>query len=262
MDANIVRLRIPLADNAARQRLADAFSGDRSLFERSLAPLSSRRLSSDAELVRRHQKPGLPLVFSLPCSDHLECLLLGPAIAELQRILQAVAACAGLPLFTAFGAYDYQGALVELEADGGDELPVLSLAALLDMAAPRYANCRRLRITLLSPLRLKADGRELSRFVGERFVRGVLRRISALTAYYGSAAEPEPFIRLAALAGTLQLVEARPMRPVDGQRGLLGCFDLQGPCDELGPLLELGGLLHVGKGASYGQGAFRVSPLS
>ncbi|MFA6823552.1 MAG: CRISPR system precrRNA processing endoribonuclease RAMP protein Cas6 [Geobacter sp.] len=261
MDLNLVRLSIPLPA-AAAQQLTNALTTERVLFEQSLSSLCTRSLSSDAELVRRHQKPSLPFIFSLPCEGQLECLLLGPAIAELPRVLSTVAARAGLAQLTSFGAYDYQGGLIELQADGEAELPVLSLAALLDLATPRYADCQRLRVTLLTPLRLVTDGRELSRFVAERFVRGVLRRISALTAYYGTAAAPEQFIRLASQAGALRLLEARPLPAPRGARGLLGSFDLQGSCSELGPMLELGGLLHVGKGASYGLGAFRISPLS
>jgi len=261
VDLNLVRLRIPLPAAPARL-LAGALSAERPLFEQSLSSLCSRSLSSDAELVRRHQKPSLPFVFSLPDDGQMECLLLGPAIAELRRVLSALAARAGLAQLTSFSAYDYQGALIELKDDGKAELPVLSLAALLDLTSPRYADCQRLRVTLLTPLRLVSDGRELSRFIGERFARGVLRRISALMAYYGTAAAPEQFVRLAALAGALRLIAARPLQAPQGQRGLLGSFDLQGSCNELGPMLELGGLLHVGKGASYGMGAFRVSPLS
>lgn len=261
MDLNLVRLRIPLPA-AAEQQLARSLATERVLFEQSLSSLCSRTLSNDAELVRRHQKPSLPFVFSLPHDGQLECLLLGPAVAELPRVLSTLAARAGLARLASFGAYDYQGALIELKTDGEAELPVLSLAALLDLATPRYADCQRLRVTLVTPLRLVTDGRELSRFVAERFVRGVLRRISALMAYYGTAAAPEQFIRLAGLAGTLRLLEARPLAAPNGQRGLLGSFDLQGNCNELGPMLELGELLHVGKGASYGMGAFRVSPVS
>lgn len=261
MDLNLVRLSIPLPA-AAAQLLANALCTERTLFEQSLSSLCSRSLSSDAELVRRHQKPSLPCIFSLPSDGQMECLLLGPAIAELPRVLSTVAARAGLVQLTSFAAYDYQGGLIELQANGEAELPVLSLEALLDLATPRYADCQRLRVTLLTPLRLVTDGRELSRFVAERFVRGVLRRISALTAYYGTAAAPEQFIRLASQAGALRLLEARPLPAPRGARGLLGSFDLQGSCSELGPMLELGGLLHVGKGASYGLGAFRISPLS
>jgi len=239
-----------------------SFTNRRAVIEHPLAQLCSRSLSSDPELVRRHQKPGLPFVFSLPCHGQLDCVLLGPAIAELSRILAVVSTSASLPMLASFTAYDYQGSAVDLTADGGDELPVLSLAQLLDMATPRYAACRRLRITLQTPLRLMAVGRELNCFDPARFVRSVLRRISSLSAYYGIAGDPETFARLADLAGALHVVEAKPVSAPQGKRGVLGSYIVQGPMGELGPLLELGGLLHLGKGASYGLGAFQITPLS
>lgn len=261
MDLNLVRLSIPLVP-AAEKLLSTAFASDRARFEQSLAPLCGRTLSNDPDLVRRHQKPGLPFVFSQPSQGGVDCLLLGPAIAELPRILAAVAQWAEVGDISTFRAYDYQGQAAALSADGGDELPILSSAELLDMASPRYASCRRLRVTLQTPLRLMVDGREATRFDGVRFARSVVRRVSSLTAYYGTAGDPEYFIRLADLAGDIRVLEASAVRPLPGQRGLLGSFTLSGPGDELGPLLELGGLLHLGKGASFGSGAFLVTPLS
>lgn len=261
MDLNIVRLRIPLTA-VAEQLLTAALAADRARIERSLPSLSGRVLSCDPELVRRHQKPGLPFVFSRPQHGMMECLLLGPAIAELPRILATVAELAAITRFQFFQAYDYQGQTVELSADGGDILPVLSLAELLDMATPRYAACQQVRVTLQTPLRLVADGRELVRFEPFKFVRGVLRRVSSLVAYYGTGSDPEMFIRLADLAGRLRMTEVKLLPVCRGQRGVSGSFTLQGPADELGPLLEVAGLLHLGKGAAFGLGAFRVGPLS
>lgn len=261
MDINLVRLRIPLSATG-EQMLFEALAGPHAAFEQPLGQLCSRALSGDPELVRRHQKPGVPFVFSLPAHGFLECLLVGPAIVELIRVLDTVAGLAGIPEIRAFFAYDYQGQVVALTADGGDELPVLSLAELLDMATPRYATCMQLRVTLLTPLRLVANGHEVTRFEPSRFIRTVLRRVSAMAAYYGTAGDPELFIRLAALADKLRMTDAVPLPSPSGQRGVLGSYTLQGPCDELGPLLELGGLLHVGKGAAFGAGAFEVNPLS
>lgn len=261
MDFNLVRLQIPLPA-PAEQQLAVALAGPASTFEQPLAALCSRALSSDPELVRRHQKPGLPFVFSLPGGGAMDCLLVGPAIAQLPRVLATLAGIAGIPLLGAFCAFDYQGREMPLTADGGDELPVLSAAELLDMASPRYGGCTRLRITLHTPLRMVANGYELTRFEPSRFIRTVLRRLSALAAYYGAAGDPELFIRLAALADQLRMTGVVPLPSTPGQRGVLGSYTLQGPCDELGPLLELGGLLHVGKGAAFGAGAFGVTPLS
>lgn len=261
MDLNLVRLCIPLPPESER-RLSKAFVSDRAGIERSLAPLCSRALSSDPDLVRRHQKPGLPFVFSQPSHNGVDCLLLGPAIAELPLMLATVAQWSSAGTITAFYAYDYQGQAAVLPADGGDQLPILSLAHLLDMASARYAACRRLRITLQTPLRMVIDGREATRFDGVRFVRSMIRRVSSLAAYYGTAGDPDYFIRLADRAGDLTVCDATIVRPMPGQRGLLGSFTVTGPWDELGPLLEVGGLLHLGKAASFGFGAFGVTPLS
>lgn len=261
MDFNLVRLRIPLSA-PAEQQLTGALAGPVSIFEQPLAVLCHRSLSSDPELVRRHQKPGLPFVFSLPSGGVMDCLLVGPAIAELPRILDTLSNIAGIPSIGTFYAFDYQGRQMSLTADGGDDLPVLSAVELLDMASPRYGGCTRVRITLQTPLRLVANGRELTRFEPSRFMRTVLRRLSAMAAYYGEAGDPELFIRLAALVDQLRMTGAVPLFPLPGRRGVLGSYTLQGPCHELGPLLELGGLLHVGKGAAFGSGAFGVTPLS
>lgn len=261
MDLNLVRLQIPLNSSAERV-MNTVFATDRARIERLLAPLCSRALSSDPELVRRHQKPGLPFVFSVPQHDVMDCLLLGPAIPELSRILTAVAEIAELPEIRCFSACDYQGNAMRLGADGGDALPVLSLAELLDMATPRYAGCRELQVTLQTPLRLTAAGRELTRFEPVRFARGVVRRLTSLAAYYGNAGIPERFAWLAEGAAAIRVTDARPLSAPVGQRGVLGRFILAGVANELGPLLELGGWLHLGKHASFGAGAFRVTPLS
>ncbi len=261
MDLNIVRLRIPLAA-PYEQRLVTALSTQRAAIEQHLANLCRRTLSSDPELVRRHQKPGLPFVLSVPCCGVLDCLLAGPAIAELPAVVATVTDLAGMPHPPQLFALDYQGDVVLQRPRGGAELPVLSLAGLLDLATPRYTACHCLQVQLQTPLRLMAEGRELRRFEPVRFARGVLRRFSSLVAHYGAAGNPETFIRLAELAGGMRLVDARPLPAPQGQRGVLGSFTLQGPCDALGPLLDIGALLHLGKGASFGMGAFQIRPLS
>jgi hypothetical protein len=84
-------------------------------------------------------------------------------------------------------------------------------------------------------------------------------RISSLTAYYGTSADPDLFRRYAQSAERFRLLSQSVQQ--QGRRGVSGHFVLEGPCNELGPLLSLGGLLHIGKGAAYGNGAFTVSPM-
>lgn len=261
MDFNLVRLQLSLP-NSAGPALQTALHNKRSCFEQPLAALCERPLSNDPELVRRHQKPSLPFVLAVPEENLLTCQLLGPAIAELRSVVATIAAVAGMPCPARVAALDYQGTVHPVALDGGSDLPVLSAAELLELAAARYCGCHQVRLELLSPLRLVADGRELTRFDPARFLRTLLRRISSLAAHYGTAGAPEPFVRLAQRAAEITVSRNYATAKVSGKRGITGSFLLQGDFGELGPLLELGGLLHLGKGAAFGNGRFRVTPLS
>ncbi|WP_305731587.1 CRISPR system precrRNA processing endoribonuclease RAMP protein Cas6 [Trichlorobacter ammonificans] len=164
-------------------------------------------------------------------------------------------------------ALDYQKTPVPLvtATDGGiDNLPVLDAAELMTLSRPDFAGIRRIRLKLLTPLRLLHNGRELNHFEPELFVRALLRRISALAACYGERADPEWFRHCAARAADLRLDEGGSSRaPVAGDgRGVLGSYLVSGPWQELGPLLVVGSLLHLGKGAAYGRGAFQVTPCA
>lgn len=261
MDFNLVRLQFFLP-NCAGPVLQSALHSNRSRFEQPLAVLCGRPLSNDPELARRHQKPGLPFVLAMPEETLLTCQLLGPAIAELRSVVATIAAVAGMPCPAQVAALDYQETAHPVALDGDSDLPVLSAAELLELAAARYCGCRQARLELLSPLRLVADGRELTRFEPARFLRTLLRRISSLAAHYGTAGSPEPFIRLAQLAGEIAVSHSHAEAKAPAKRGITGSFLLRGDLSELGPLLELGGLLHLGKGAAFGNGRFRVTPLS
>ena len=261
MDFNLVRLQWPVSRSVCHA-VAAVLAGKRARLEQPLAHLCARELSNDPELLRRHQKPGLPFV--LACADErlVTCHLLGPAIAELRSVVAALAAAAGESCPGRLTALDYQGEPHPVATDASADLPVLSAAELLELAAPRYCGCRQAQLELLSPLRLVGDGRELTRFEPERFIRTMLRRISSLAAYYGAAGDPEPFVRLADQAGTIRVVRMVSKGERDGCRGVVGSYLLSGDFAELGPLLELGSLLHLGKGAAFGNGRFRITPLS
>jgi hypothetical protein len=117
---------------------------------------------------------------------------------------------------------------------------------------------------LKSSLRLVRNGRELNRLEPVFFIRSVLRRISALAAYYGGGADPEFFRYLSKLAEEVRLARSFAEQDVfpETLREINGSFEMSGPFDELGPMLVVGGMLHVGKGAAYGKGAFEVTPIS
>lgn len=229
--------------------------------------LCGRQLSSDHELVRLYQRPGVPFVLG-PLQQtqsgqlKLSLILLGPAIHQVALFVQAVRQSLGADDLHQVSACDYQNLrhiLPDLSSRSLADMPVLSAATMLDLATPRFASCRQILITITSPLRMMHQGHELNRFDPGLFVKAVLRRISSMTAYYGTSADPDLFRRYAQSAERFLLLSQSAQQ--QGRRGVSGCFVLEGSCNELGPLLSLGGLLHLGKGAAYGNGAFTVSPV-
>lgn len=131
------------------------------------------------------------------------------------------------------------------------------------------------RIELLTPLRLRADGRLIGpdRFRPEHFVRALLRRLSLLAACWGEPPRPlprEPFddrlARLRTLPGEMRWVEQhrRSFRQHTRMRmgGLLGRFTLWlEPEDPLLPPLLAGQRLQVGKATTMGLGRYRMVPV-
>jgi len=229
--------------------------------------LCGRQLSSDPELVRIYQRPGVPFVLGPPQQTEsgqleLSLVLLGPAIHQVALFVQAVEQSLGAVGLHQVSVCDYQNLrriLPDLSSRSLADIPVLSAATVFDLATPRFASCRQILITITSPLRMMHQGRELNRFEPALFVKAVLRRISSLMAYYGTNADPDLFRRYAQSAERFRLLSQNVQQ--QGRRGVSGRFVLEGPCNELGPLLSLGGLLHLGKGAAYGNGAFTVSPV-
>ncbi|SKA21207.1 Uncharacterized conserved protein [Trichlorobacter thiogenes] len=289
MDLNIVRLHISLAPQTVTG-IAPLLTGKGAGFEEALrtvcclhqnqschicpasgtcvAPaLIARQLSQDPELVRRYQKPGLPFVFSdhsdVDDGDSLLCLnLLGTACGHLPLFIKALNQLAGQTACIGLAACDYQNAAVQLDhlcPETADNLPVLAAADLLAQLSHRFSCCKRIRLDLLSPLRLTRGGHELTRLEPDYFIRSLLRRISSLAVYYGGGVDQELFRHLAQRATSVSLVRQLPSNAVGSHlRGVAGCYELAGPFDELGPFLALGEQVHLGKGAAFGMGAFAV----
>lgn len=292
MDLNLVRLIIPL-NLQSLHAIMPLTCGKGAVFEEALraaccltdtpncpdclsspscsAPfLISRGLSNDPDLVRRHQKPGLPFVFkTIPQIKHespqLGLTLLGAATSHLPMFLKALGRLSVKPVCDELVALDYQDTpiSIKLSSPDFDLLPILAAADLLALHSHCFSCCKRIRIDLLTPLRLTRDGRELNRLEPVFFIRSLLRRISSLAAYYGGGVDQELFRMLSELAANVALLDFAPSQKAtaDFQRGVLGSFELSGPFDELGPYLALGSILHLGKGASFGMGSFAVTPL-
>lgn len=227
---------------------------------------AGRRLSTDPELVRLHQRPGLPYQFSFPVDLHAESAfaltLLGPAIQQIPPIIEAIGALTETdPVVVALDISGARSSSSSLPDQA--ELTILSAADLLESANCQYHGAKGVLLEIWSPARLMHDGFEQGRFEPGLFVKALIRRVSALAAYYGTAGDAELFRGYAAAAEQVRLSSIRPISVPDHLarlRGVTGCCRLEGDFSHLGPLLELGSLFNLGKGAAYGQGCFRVSP--
>lgn len=292
MDLNLVRLHISLAPQAV-QDIMPLLCGKGAGFEEALRSvccvqknqscqicsiacncvvpsLISRQLSHDPALVRRYQKPGLPFVFyALSDIDYHDGLLglnlLGTACGHLSLFLKSLNRLTAKEACFRLTAFDYQDVAVQLDQvrpETADNLPVLAAADLLTLYSHRFSCCKKIRLDLVTPLRLIRDGRELNRLDPQHFIRSLLRRISSLAVYYGGGVDQEYFRYLAQSAASVSLVRQLPSKTAGAlQRGITGSYELAGPFEELGPFLTLGEQLHLGKGAAFGMGAFAVEAL-
>ena len=229
--------------------------------------LFAKTISTDPDLLKKHQKPGLPFVLrSHEECDQLSLVLLGNAIAYLPLILKTLLNQTGSQALYPVIALDAQNTPVSItfDSDGNAEnLPLLEASELMDSFCAVFHGCKSVRIDLETPLRMVRDGRELKRVDQVFFIRSLLRRLSSLAAYCGEGCDADYFRHLAALAVEVRLLRHTVVMGTAAHgRGIRGSYELQGPFEELGPLLRLGELVHLGKGASYGQGAFSVLPIS
>lgn len=132
-----------------------------------------------------------------------------------------------------------------------------------------------LRVRLLSPLRIRAEGRYVrpGQFGFRAFAANLLRRISLLTYFFGAQPLEVPFAALLDEAANTDIEDA-DLRWWEGTRhssrqrsripmgGIVGSFVARGPVvAALWPCLWLGQWTHIGKGCTMGLGRYVVEPL-
>lgn len=264
----------------------------RSLYEESLAALYCRKgqrcpdpvlcpfhtafaqeLSPDPDLVRRHQKPPHPFSWHVPLAADLRarqeiqlCLvLIGRAALQIAAHTMAVRHLFEHPELqnvelTHLAVSGASGSVCSWplqSTEAPDELPNLSWEDLILQAGQIPSQ---LRIVLTTPLRLMNDGKPLTVFEPSRFLRTVIRRCSALAAYYGTTPIEADFRSLSSASTRVRVTTDQSRRiSVDGRiQGITGSVDLMGDFYELWPWLQLGQLVNVGKGAAFGYGQFKV----
>jgi hypothetical protein len=237
-------------------------------------------LSADPEALRRHQKPPLPFVFSFPMLDNLpaspgivDCglVVIGCAISCLGMLLDGFdrllsnSFCRDQAEVVQLFLRDYQGELVSLVRNdsiaAAKNLIVLSLGGIMES---RAWSSREVKIILLSPLKLRADGHQVKQFEFGRFGRSLLRRISSLNYYYEKCESECDFKDLSHQADSILCTQdafffdASPggLKKLSGINGR-GCF--RGNFTELLPFLVAGSYFHVGTSAAFGMGRFELS---
>lgn len=132
------------------------------------------------------------------------------------------------------------------------------------------------RVRLLTPLRLKEDGHNVTpdQFQPHHLLRNVLRRISLLTYFHTDTPYETDFAALTAQARDVQpraaeltwrdwkRYSSRQQTPL-AMGGLIGTFVLDvSASDGWWPILWTGQWLHAGKGTSMGLGKYRLEPIA
>lgn len=230
--------------------------------------LFSQRLSEDVEIVRRHQKPPLPFAFRFQGTAQdrnilrIELAIAGSAMNHAENLIEAFS-CQVLDLddsalVSSVDCIDSYGARSVFKHDG---LIVLSADEMIRSGTAGAG----VGVILLSPLRMVRNGATLKEFVPGLFLCSVMRRLSALSAYYGDGELPYDFKSLSVAARQVlvtgnSLTYGSPDSSTSESRisGLFGETILTGISDELAGMLLLGSYFNTGKGATYGYGAYRT----
>lgn len=153
--------------------------------------------------------------------------------------------------------------------DGG--LPIIDGAIVAARAAALPPD---LRLSVVTPLRLKHRGRLLDSFDLPAIVQALCWRISALATFHGDGQWNGNYEALIAQARSVK-VEPEAQRWEDRSRrsgrggtshtmeygGMTGRAALRGVPDELRALLLIGTQTHLGKACVFGNGALRLTPL-
>lgn len=297
MEFNLVRLVItvrldtniadPLALFGLNSCFAEAFrrvSGCRGPYDAECPHCRSfsQSLSTDPAAVRRHQKPSLPFVFSLPLlpsspnlggQTEIFLTIVGSAIQDVSCYLDALSLA-----FSSFGpagkyvvapvraeAVDYYGArslVWEAGKEKRDENLVLLSADGLQRTCTLAADEVKLRI--VTPLRLLSGGKPVRELTFSALARCLFRRITSLAYHYGGHEADLDFRWLAERSREISCTDGdfHWQGGAGKQGGIVGSGTFRGDLSEFHPFLLLGEYLQCGKGATYGYGAFRLEKSS
>jgi len=233
--------------------------------------LFSQELALDPAELKLHQKPPLPFVFSFPPDVHeaedivIGLVAVGSAINQLSLLLAGFTRLVSelSSRVVAVDSLDYQGAPSSWIAGGRivhpENLVVLSAGG---VQGNRLLYGNRLRIELITPLRIMELGRLRASFDFGLFARTLMRRISSLAYYYGECTFSVDFTELARQANRVVCLDysfQNVRADIKKLSGIGGSGVFEGDFTGIMPFLVLGELLHVGKGAAFGLGQYTLT---
>jgi len=230
-------------------------------------------LPSDADLLRRHQKPPHPFSWQLPVPQalkvgavfHCGLTLVGQAAGHLPVHLQAIdqlfrnPSLAGIAV-KSIAIAGLAGASVLFPGALPIPLPELPLVTLDDLLRENGEPPDPLTLEFFTPLRLLTAGRPMTEFDPSLYLRQLVRRCSALVDCYGEELLDLDYRLLAEKSRRVTLLEQDLRRQMGGTpfAGLTGRVTVAGDMQDFWPWLVLGQWVNVGKGAAFGMGRFTL----
>jgi hypothetical protein len=260
-----LRRHFPLAFQKAAQKRRDTHA---------YSHVFDQNLTSDPSALKRFQKPPLPFAFQLPvianasadCANvdigisiagtsvnYLACFVDALNIAlksiEEESKLRLQIACV-----TSEG---YDGTQTTLN-DNGDGLVILECDQLLTST---LENKDKIRVTVLTPLRLLHERSVLKNITFPYLVRPLMRRLSSLAYYYGGEEFSLDFNLLSRESEKIISDNSKVSWSVWSgyASGLIGDLTLKGSLHDYLPFLLMGEHFNIGKGATYGMGRLSLT---
>lgn len=129
---------------------------------------------------------------------------------------------------------------------------------------PEEESGKQIRITFITPLRMKFQNQLMRHFNFEAFVKSLIRRISFINTYFNEAEDDipiyDPKMLECEIKCQLKWVEKyrRSLRQNQSMSigGLMGYIELKNPHPKLLYLLRIGEIVQVGKQTSFGNGKY------
>ena len=225
--------------------------------------------------------PALQGLFQPTDNITLPILFLGPAVRKISEFSLLLESLGQIGLFHGNGQFR----LAAIESVAGDGLrsmlwrkgeplvdllpPVSDLQWWLELQ-PLLGSI--IELEVFSPMRLLHQGKPLFQADFSSVFPFLLRRVTAMLAWYGGIEPVEDPVGMVALAtqvevlsGQFKWADWRRLKGDSHQQdlgGLLGKIRLAGPeLMEIAWLLQLGSLFQVGRGAAFGAGQYRLRTI-